>query len=65
MEAIEKLLKEETKKTVRLPKAKDEKELNYVPVAVNGYIFQVQRGVEVKVPTTVYNILEQSGYLDA
>ena len=65
MEDIAKLLKEETKKTVRLPKAKDEKDLDYVPVGVNGYIFQVKRGEEVKVPTTVYNILEQSGYLDA
>ncbi|MBR2070402.1 MAG: hypothetical protein IJ981_03145 [Clostridia bacterium] len=65
MESIAKLLKEEAKKTVRLPKAKDDRDLDYVPVCVNGYIFQVKRGVEVKVPATVYNILEDSGYLDA
>ena len=36
---------------------------NYVPVCINGKIYQVKKGEEVEVPEEVYNILKRSGYL--
>lgn len=32
-------------------------------VSVNGHIFQIQKGVEVEVPQTVAEILEQAGLI--
>ena len=62
--SIKDILNEEVKVKVRLPKAKTDKAENFVPVCINGYVYQVMRGVSVEVPETVAKILEESGYLD-
>ena len=36
---------------------------NSVPVCINGYVYQVKRGVRVEVPEAVAQILEDAGYL--
>ncbi len=56
--------KKEKKVTVRLPKSKDEKGLNFVPVCINGKCTQVIKGVAVEVSQQVYDLLETAGYLD-
>jgi hypothetical protein len=38
-------------------------ELNFEIVGVNGYNFQIQRGVAVKVPQTVYDILVEANLI--
>lgn len=48
---------------VRIPIDKQNKEDLVVPVCINGYIFQIERGVSVEVPSVVYDILEEAGYL--
>ncbi len=51
-------------KTVRLyqaPETSPEGTLADEVVQVNGHTYQIQRGVEVEVPETVYDILVQSG----
>ena len=58
--AMKKLLDKEPKKKVRLPLLKDKNALNYVPVCINGYIYQVKRGVEVEVPDYVAEVLKNS-----
>lgn len=35
----------------------------YIPVQVNGYIYQIQYGKTVEVPQTVAEILEQAGLI--
>ena len=59
------ILDKEPKKTIRLPLLKDKNSMNYVPVCINGYIYQVQRGVEVEVPKPVADLLAEGGYFDA
>ena len=49
-------------KTVIIPVNEKDPD-NYVPVCINGKIFQVKKGEEVDVPEEVYNILKRSGYL--
>lgn len=49
-------------KTVIIPVNEKDPD-NYVPVCINGNIFQVKKGEEVDVPEEVYNILKRSGYL--
>jgi hypothetical protein len=49
---------------VRLPLTKNGKGINYVPVCIDGKVYQVQRGVSVEVPQGVYKLLEEAGYLD-
>lgn len=52
----------EKTKTIIIPV--DEKDPdNFVPVCINGNIWQVKKGEEVEVPEEVYNILKRSGYL--
>lgn len=36
---------------------------SFVPVCVNGYIYQINRGATVDVPETVADLLEQANYL--
>lgn len=48
---------------VRIPVDKQNKEDKVVPVCINGYIFQIERGKSVEVPEEVARILEDSGYL--
>lgn len=38
----------------------EENQLNYVPVGVNGKVYQIMRGVEVEVPRAVLSVLEKS-----
>ena len=59
----EKALKEEPKVKIRLPKDPLNKGNTHVPVVVNGYAYQIERGKDVEVPETVRDILEDSGYL--
>ena len=59
MEAVK-----EKKVSVRLPKSKESKGLNYVPVCINGNITKIMRGVTVEVSPAVYKLLEDAGYLD-
>ena len=49
-------------KTIIIPI--DEKDPdNYVPVCINGKIYQIMKGEEIEVPEEVYNVLKRSGYL--
>jgi len=48
---------------VRIPIDKLNPKDLVVPVCVNGYIFQIERGKSVEVPETIAQILEESGYL--
>lgn len=49
------------KVSVRIPKS--EHNPHDVVVQINGYIFQIKRGVDVEVPTPVKALLEKGGYL--
>ena len=48
---------------IRIPIDKQNPKDLIVPVCINGYIFQIERGKMVEVPQTVYDVLEESGYL--
>jgi len=55
-------LDEQPKRTVRLYKGEPGKEpLPDEFVHVNGHGYLIQRGVEVEIPQTVYEVLVQSG----
>lgn len=57
-------LADQPRRKVRLyqvPKGSTERKLPDETVCINGHIFQIQRGVEVEVPETVYEVLEQAG----
>ena len=57
-------LADQPKRKVRLHQAQPgDKALLDETVCVNGHIFQIKRGVEVEVPETVYEVLEQAGRL--
>lgn len=58
----EKLAKQ-PKRRVRLPKETDPKKPNYETVQINGYTFQIMKGVEVQVPEEVYLILERANII--
>lgn len=47
-------------KRFRLIIEEEENALNYVPVGVNGVVYQIMRGVEVVVPQAVLDVLEQA-----
>lgn len=49
------------KVTVRIPKS--EHNPHDVVVQINGYIFQIKRGVDVEVPAPVKDLLDKGGYL--
>lgn len=55
------LLALEPKRRIRLQKSTNPKAPNYETVQINGYLFQIMRGVDVEVPEGVYQILVQSG----
>lgn len=65
LSAVKAALDKQKKRSIRLPKPKDEHDINYVPVCINGYTYQVKKGENVEVPETVAVLLEESGYLDA
>lgn len=60
--SVKELLGKQKKVRIRIPVDKLNKKDTFVPVSVNGYIFQIQRGIAVEVPETVANILENAGY---
>ena len=62
MEKLETKTIKEKMKTVIIPVDKKDPD-NYIPVCINGKIYQVMKGEEVEVPEEVYNILKRSGYL--
>jgi hypothetical protein len=49
-----------TEKRVRLVIEEEENALNYVPVGINGVVYQIMRGIEVVVPRAVLAVLEQA-----
>ncbi|MBQ7308357.1 MAG: hypothetical protein IJW82_07520 [Clostridia bacterium] len=58
----EKLSKYE-KVTIKVPIDKQNLGSKFVTVQINGYTYQIQRGVEVKVPTPVKKLLERAKYI--
>ena len=59
-------LKEQPTRTVKLyqvPKDSTDRPMPDEFVQVNGHGYQIQRGVTVEIPETVYEILEQAGRL--
>jgi hypothetical protein len=55
-------LDREPKRKVRLRKpGPGESQLGDETVCLNGYIYQIQRGVEVEVPQSIYDILDEAG----
>ncbi len=59
-------LADQPRRKVRLyqvPKGSTDRKLPDETVCVNGHIYQIQRGVEVEVPQTVFEVLEQAGRL--
>lgn len=44
-------------KRFRLIIEEEENALNYVPVGINGHVYQIMRGVEVEVPQAVIDVL--------
>ncbi len=57
------VLAAQPKRTIRLYQEPGARKLPEETVSVNGYNYVIQRGVEVEVPQTVYEILEQAGRL--
>lgn len=70
------LLSEQPKRKIKLHLPQEEKakltsavesgkkvEWPFEVVSVNGHMFQIQKGVEVEVPQTVAEILEQAGLI--
>lgn len=52
-------LSEQSTKTVRFfQRAPNEDQLPDVVVSVNGYVYQIKRGVDVEVPESVYAVIE-------
>jgi len=47
-------------KRYRLVIEEEENALNYVPVGVNGVVYQIMRGIEVEVPKSALDVLEQA-----
>lgn len=62
---IKRLLDEQPKVRVRLyqvPEDSADEKLPPVPVAINGYVYQLERGVSLDVPESVANILSEAGH---
>ncbi len=61
-----KLLDEQPKVRVRLyqvPADSSDEPLPTVPVSINGYVYQLERGVSHDVPETVADILQEAGHI--
>ena len=56
--------KKEKKVSVRIPKGKDSKGMNFVPVCINGNITKIKKGETVEVSEQIAKLLEEAGYLD-
>ena len=55
--------KQEEKVKIVIPKDPINKNDSFVPVAINGYIYQIKRGETVEVPKEVARILKEAGYI--
>jgi len=53
----------EPKETVYIPIEKTNKDDVVVPVCLNGYIYKINRGVDVAVPQSVAEVLRNAGYI--
>ena len=51
------------KVSVKVPIDKQNEKDSYVDVQINGYVFRIQRGVEVEVPEPVKKLLENGKYI--
>jgi hypothetical protein len=60
--AVKANLDKQERVQVRLIKA-DKDAPNFETVCINGYIFQIMRGVDVMVPTQVKEILAEAGLI--
>ena len=58
-----KMFENSEKKAVTIPIDQLNKKDAFVPVSINGYIWKIKRGVEVKVPLEVARILKEAGYI--
>lgn len=58
-----KALKKEKQVEIKIPKDPLNKNDEYVPVCINGYIYQIKRGEKVEVPEAVRDILEEAEYI--
>lgn len=56
-------VKEVKKVKVIIPTDPINDEETFVPVVINGYIYQIKRGEEVEVPKEVARILKEAGYI--
>jgi hypothetical protein len=54
-------LAKQPKRMIRLRKDTNPKAPNFETVQINGYTYQIQKGVEVEVPEEVYNVLVRAG----
>lgn len=62
---IKATLDAEPKRSVKLyqvPPGSTDAPLPDLPVQINGYVYQIKRGVSVQVPETVADIIEEAGY---
>lgn len=63
---IKRILSEQPKRTIKLYQVPENSTDNPLPdefVSINGYPFVIKRGVNVDVPETVAEVLEQAGRL--
>lgn len=65
LERTKRLLAEQPKRRIRIihPNPKDKKEPNYETCCINGHVIQAQKGVEVEVPETVYQLFVEGGII--
>ncbi len=47
----------------QVPKDSSDEQLPPLTVAINGYVYTLDRGVSVEVPETVAEILSEAGYI--
>lgn len=58
-----KMFEDAEKVKITIPKDALNKKDSFVPVAINGYIWKINRGVAVEVPVEVARILKEAGYI--
>ena len=56
-------VKEVKKVKITIPVDKVNDKDTFVPVCLNGKIYQINRGVAVEVPKAVADILKEAGYI--
>lgn len=56
-------LKKEGKIKIKIPIDKSNEKDLIVPVCVNGYLYQLERGKTLEVPESISEILSEAGYI--